>query len=138
MKQVAGTLRLDLAQYRELAAFAQFGSDLDKATQAQLDRGAAHGRAAQAGRSTLPLAVEQQIVIIFAGTKGYLDDVPVDARARASRRELLEFLDGRAHGRSSRHIAATGRASTKSDARAARRPLKEFKKQFVEENAVAA
>src|ERR671931_2231503 len=78
MRQVAGKLRLDLAQYRELAAFAQFGSDLDKATQMQLARGQRMVELLKQGQYQ-PLPVEKQVVIIFAGTQGLLDDVPVDA-----------------------------------------------------------
>ena len=78
MRQVAGKLRLDLAQYRELAAFAQFGSDLDKATQAQLARGQRMVELLKQGQYQ-PQPVERQVVIIFAGTQGLLDDVPVDA-----------------------------------------------------------
>ena len=78
MRQVAGKLRLDLAQYRELAAFAQFGSDLDKATQTQLARGQRMVEILKQGQYQ-PLPVEKQVAIIFAGTQGLLDDVPVDA-----------------------------------------------------------
>src|SRR5262249_59192117 len=74
MKQVAGTLKLDLAQFRELAAFAQFGSDLDRATKARIDRGERLQEILKQ-RQYQPMAVEHQIVIIYAGTKGYLDDV---------------------------------------------------------------
>ncbi len=77
MRQIAGKLRLDLAQYRELAAFAQFGSDLDRATQLQLARGQRLVELLKQGQYA-PLAVEHQIAIIFAGTQGVLDDVPVD------------------------------------------------------------
>src|SRR4051794_21108213 len=76
MRQVAGTLRLDLAQYRELAAFAQFGSDLDKSTQQQLNRGARLVEILKQGQYS-PLSVAQQVVIIYAGTNGQLDAVPV-------------------------------------------------------------
>jgi F-type H+/Na+-transporting ATPase subunit alpha len=76
MRQVAGTLRLDLAQYRELAAFAQFGSDLDKSTQQQLNRGARLVEILKQGQYS-PLPVAQQVVIIYAGTNGHLDAVPV-------------------------------------------------------------
>ena len=76
MKSVAGTLRLDLAQFRELAAFAQFGSDLDKATKAQLDRGARMTEVLKQGQY-VPLTVEKQVMILFAATNGYCDDVPV-------------------------------------------------------------
>src|SRR6059058_6154538 len=76
MRQVAGTLRLDLAQYRELAAFAQFGSDLDKATQAQLNRGARLVEILKQPQYE-PVPVERQVAIIFAGTNGYLDNIAV-------------------------------------------------------------
>src|SRR6266850_1819839 len=78
MRQVAGKLRLDLAQFRELAAFAQFGSDLDRATQAQLARGQRMVELLKQGQYQ-PLPVEKQVVIIFAGTQGLLDDLPVDS-----------------------------------------------------------
>src|SRR5499427_741112 len=78
MRQVAGKLRLDLAQYRELAAFAQFGSDLDRATQMQLARGQRMVELLKQGQYQ-PLPVEKQVVIIFAGTQGLLDELPVDA-----------------------------------------------------------
>jgi len=78
MRQVAGKLRLDLAQYRELAAFAQFGSDLDKATQSQLARGQRMVELLKQGQYQ-PQPVEKQVAIIFAGTQGLLDDVPVEA-----------------------------------------------------------
>ena len=75
MKQVAGRMRLDLAQYRELAAFAQFGSDLDAATKAQLDRGARMVETLKQPQYS-PMAVEDQVVIIYVSTNGHLDDVP--------------------------------------------------------------
>jgi F-type H+-transporting ATPase subunit alpha len=78
MRQVAGKLRLDLAQYRELAAFAQFGSDLDRATQMQLARGQRMVELLKQGQYS-PLPVEKQVVIIFAGTQGLLDNLPADA-----------------------------------------------------------
>src|SRR5215471_4434059 len=78
MRQVAGKLRLDLAQYRELAAFAQFGSDLDRATQVQLARGQRMVELLKQGQYQ-PLPVEKQVAIIFAGTQGLLDQLPVDA-----------------------------------------------------------
>jgi F-type H+-transporting ATPase subunit alpha len=81
MRQVAGRLRLDLAQYRALAAFAQFGSDLDKATQAQITRGERMVELLKQGQFS-PMAVEKQVVSIWAGTNGYLDDVPVVAVGR--------------------------------------------------------
>ena len=77
MKQIAGTLRLELAQYRELAAFSQFGSDLDKTTQAQLARGSRLVEVLKQGQY-LPMPVAQQIISIYAATSGALDSIPVD------------------------------------------------------------
>jgi F-type H+-transporting ATPase subunit alpha len=90
MKSVAGTLRLDLAQYRELAAFAQFGSDLDKATKAQLDRGARMTEVLKQGQYS-PLTVDKQVISLYAATKGYVDDVPVGDVTRFEK-ELLAFV----------------------------------------------
>jgi F-type H+-transporting ATPase subunit alpha len=91
MRQVAGPLRLELAQYRALAAFAQFGSELDKATQAQLARGERLTEVMKQDQF-VPLAVEKQVLIIFAGTNGYLDPVAVsDCRRYES--ELFSFVD---------------------------------------------
>jgi F-type H+-transporting ATPase subunit alpha len=81
MKQVAGTLRLDLAQYRELEAFAAFGSDLDKATQAQLTRGARLVEILKQPQYQ-PLSMEKQVSILYAGTRGFLDDYPLDVLAK--------------------------------------------------------
>src|SRR5881296_2774355 len=94
MRQVAGTLRLDLAQYRELAAFAQFGSDLDKATQAQLNRGARLVEILKQPQYE-PLPVERQVTIIFAGTNGYLDNIAV-SEAQAFETELYKYIETRA------------------------------------------
>ena len=94
MRQVAGTLRLDLAQYRELAAFAQFGSDLDKATQAQLNRGARLVEILKQPQYE-PLPVERQVAIIFAGTNGYLDTIAI-GDIRAFEAELYSHLEARA------------------------------------------
>ena len=91
MRQVAGTLRLDLAQFRELAAFAQFGSDLDKATQAQLARGERLTEILKQGQY-VPLPVAKQVAIIYAGTKGFLDDMEV-ADLGDFEAELHRFLD---------------------------------------------
>jgi F-type H+/Na+-transporting ATPase subunit alpha len=91
MKQVAGSLRLDLAQYRELAAFAQFGSDLDKATQSTLNRGARLVELLKQGRY-VPMPVERQVVAIFAGTAGYLDEVPVEDVLKF-RDDFVEFME---------------------------------------------
>jgi len=91
MKQVAGTLRLELAQFRELAAFAQFGSDLDKTTQAQLNRGRRLTEILKQDQF-MPIPVEKQIVIIFAGTNGYLDDLEVED-CLPFEKALYEFMD---------------------------------------------
>ena len=93
MRQVAGTLRLDLAQYRELAAFAQFGSDLDKATQAQLTRGARLVEILKQPQYA-PLPVERQIALIYAGTNGYLDNVAL-GDVRSFEIELYKFIESR-------------------------------------------
>jgi F-type H+-transporting ATPase subunit alpha len=93
MKQVAGSLRLDLAQYREMAAFAQFGSDLDKATQAQLARGSRLVEILKQPQY-VPLPVEKQILIIFAGINGHLDIFPQDVLKRYEE-ELYRFVENR-------------------------------------------
>jgi F-type H+-transporting ATPase subunit alpha len=93
MRQVAGTLRLDLAQYRELAAFAQFGSDLDKATQAQLTRGARLVEILKQPQYQ-PLPVERQVALVYAGTNGYLDNVAL-TDVRAFEVELYKFIETR-------------------------------------------
>jgi F-type H+-transporting ATPase subunit alpha len=91
MKSVAGTLRLDLAQYRELEAFAKFGSDLDKATQAQLTRG---GRMVEILKQNqyVPMNVEKQIAIIFAGTRGHLDEIPAN-QVNDFEKGLIDYLE---------------------------------------------
>jgi F-type H+/Na+-transporting ATPase subunit alpha len=91
MKQVGATLKLELAQYRELAAFAQFGSDLDKATQAQLARGERLVEVLKQDQYS-PLPFSKQILIIYAGTNGYLDDVPVE-QVRPFEKALYEYVD---------------------------------------------
>jgi len=91
MRQVAGTLRLDLAQYRELAAFSQFGSDLDIATRAQLDRGERLVEMLKQ-RQYEPLSIEKQIVILYAGTRGHLDRYAV-ADVGSYESDLLAFLE---------------------------------------------
>jgi F-type H+-transporting ATPase subunit alpha len=92
MKQVAGMLRLDLAQYRELEAFAQLGTELDKATQAQIERGRRMTELLKQPRY-VPMPVEKQITVIFAGTRGFLDDVPLE-KVRQFEEGLLKFLEG--------------------------------------------
>ena len=130
MKQFAGSLRLDLAQYRELAAFAQFGSDLDKASQAQLNRGRHLVEILKQGQYA-PLPVEKQIIIIFAGTQGYLDDIPVE-QCRKFEDEIFRYVDN-AHRavlteiREKKAIDDTLRAKLHS-------LVKEFKDRFVAEH----
>jgi F-type H+-transporting ATPase subunit alpha len=91
MKKVAGSLRLDLAQYREMAAFAQFGSDLDEATQAQITRG---DRTIEILKQAqyVPMSMERQVIILWVATRGYLDSLPVD-RVRAFEEALYPFMD---------------------------------------------
>ena len=94
MKSVAGTLRLDLAQYRELEAFAKFGSDLDKATLAQLTRGERMVEILKQNQY-VPMDVEKQVAIIFAASKGHLDDIPAE-KVSDFEKGLLEYLDANA------------------------------------------
>ncbi len=96
MKSIAGTLRLELAQYRALAAFAQFGSDLDKASQQQLHRGIRLTEILKQDQYQ-PLPVEKQIAIIYAGTNGYLDDLTIE-QCRPFEKELYDYLDAQGAG----------------------------------------
>jgi F-type H+-transporting ATPase subunit alpha len=93
MKQVAGTLRLDLAQFRELEAFAQFGSDLDKATQRQLNRGMRLVELLKQPQYA-PMPVEKQIASLYAGTRGFLDKHPVSAVSDFET-QLFEFIENK-------------------------------------------
>lgn len=93
MKKVAGNLKLDLAQYRELAAFAQFSTDLDEVTKKQIDRGARMMELLKQGQY-VPMPVEKQVAVIWSGATGYLDDVPV-ARVGEFEKEFLHYLEGR-------------------------------------------
>jgi F-type H+-transporting ATPase subunit alpha len=93
MKQVAGTLRLSLAQYREMAAFAQFASDLDPKTRAQLERGARLVEILKQGQF-VPQSVEKQILMIYSGTQGFLDDLPVKDLGRFEE-ELFKFMEAK-------------------------------------------
>ncbi|WP_407269311.1 F0F1 ATP synthase subunit alpha [Radiobacillus sp. PE A8.2] len=125
MKKVAGTLRLDLASYRELESFAQFGSDLDKATQAKLNRGARTVEVLKQGLHK-PLRVEYQVLIIFALTKGHLDEIPVNDITRFES-EFNAWLDkNRAELLSS--IRETGNLPEAADLNSA---VEEFKATFV-------
>src|SRR5690606_12163297 len=90
MRQVAGRLRLELAQYRSLAAFAQFGSDLDPATKRQIDRGQRLTEVLKQPQYQ-PMPVEEQVAIIWVATNGYLDDVPVE-RVRAFEEQYLDYM----------------------------------------------
>jgi F-type H+-transporting ATPase subunit alpha len=124
MKKVSGTLRLDLASYRELEAFAQFGSDLDKATQAKLNRGA---RTVEVLKQDLnkPLSVEKQVAILYALTRGFLDDIPLQD-IRRFEAEYLTWLD---HNRKEvlDHIRTTKELPSDNDMAAA---INDFKKTF--------
>jgi len=133
MKSIAGGLRLDLAQYRELAAFAQFGSDLDKSSQAQLNRGR-HLVEILKQDQYQPLPLEKQIMIIWAGTKGYLDDIPVEL-CRKFEAELYRYSENV-------HRAVLDEIKTKKALDAdltakVTRIVEEFKARFMAENAPA-
>src|SRR5438067_199269 len=127
MKAVAGSLRLDLAQYREMAAFAQFGSELDKATQAQLARGQRMVELLKQGQYR-PMPVENQVISIFAGTNGFLDDVPVN-KVRQFEEELLEFMT-RQHSAIQRDIVSKGKLDDELTERL-RKALMEFKSKLM-------
>jgi len=129
MKQVAGSLRLDLASYRELAAFAQFGSDLDKATQSTLNRGARLVELLKQGQY-VPYPVERQVIAIFAGTKGFLDDIPVESVLRF-RDGLIEFVES-AHPEISKTIIAEQKLSDET-VEALGQAINEFKAGFTAE-----
>jgi F-type H+-transporting ATPase subunit alpha len=126
MRQVAGRLRLDLAQYRALAAFAQFGSDLDKATQAQITRGERMVELLKQGQFS-PMPVEQQVIAIWAGTNGYLDDVPV-AAVRRFEAEWLGFV-ARAYAEVP-HNVRINKTISDDDGRRLHEACKAFKGQF--------
>lgn len=125
MKKVAGTLRLDLASYRELESFAQFGSDLDKATQDKLNRGA---RTVEVLKQDLnkPLKVEKQVAILYALTRGHLDDIPV-VDIKRFEEEFLNWLDHN-HTNVVEHIVTTKDLPSDDDMNAA---INDFKKTFV-------
>jgi len=93
MRKISGTLRLDLAQFREMAAFSQFASDLDAATRAQLERGKRLTELLKQGQY-VPLGVEKQVVVIYAGIKGYADELPVDS-LKAFEQELFAYIDNK-------------------------------------------
>ncbi|GIU86829.1 MAG: hypothetical protein KatS3mg009_1344 [Acidimicrobiia bacterium] len=124
MKAVSGTLKLDLAQFRELEAFATFGSELDAVSKAQLERGARLVELLKQGLHA-PMPVEEQVVSIFAGTNGYVDDIPV-GDVRRFEAELLDFMRTR-HGDLLMTIRDTG-ALPEGDALA--RAVADFKASF--------
>ena len=126
MKQVAGRLRLELAAYREKAAFAQFGSDLDKATLAQLQRGERMTELLKQAQYS-PLSMEEQVIVIYAGTNGFVDDLPMGALARYES-ELLSFIKSR-----KADLIESIRTTGKLDIDAAKAALTEFGKQFAVE-----
>jgi F-type H+/Na+-transporting ATPase subunit alpha len=134
MRQVAGSLRIDLAQYRALAAFAQFGSDLDRASQQQLNRGQRLTELLKQGQFS-PLPVEKQVLVIFAGTNGYVDDLPVEL-CRKFEEELYRFAEN-SHPRILSDIREK-KAIDDSLKAAIQDMLKEFKSRFVAEHMPAA
>jgi F-type H+-transporting ATPase subunit alpha len=123
MRQVAGRLRLDLSQYRDMAAFAQFASDLDKRTRDQLERGKRMEELLKQDQFE-PMPVAQQVIVLFAGGNGYLDDVPVD-KVRQFEKELLRFLTS-AHPAIEQTIAKDKALSADTE-RLLRGAIEEFK-----------
>ena len=126
MRQVAGRLRLDLAQYRALAAFAQFGSDLDRATQAQITRGERMVELLKQGQF-VPMPVEQQVLSIWAGANGHLDDVPVAAVRRLEGEWLAYLAKNYAEVV---HNVRTAKAISGEDEKRLHEAAKAFKAQF--------
>src|SRR5438552_2950701 len=126
MSKVTGSLRLDLAQFRELAAFAQFASDLDKATKSRIDRGRRLVELLKQPQFS-PVAVEDQVIAIFAGTKGYLDDVPV-ADVRRFESDLLEYVHSREPG-ITKEIVETGKMPEETAAKLIA-AIEDFKRGF--------
>ena len=126
MKAIAGSLRLDLAQYRELAAFAQFGSDLDKATQAQLRRGE-HMVEILKQDQYVPLPLEDQVMIIFAGGEGFVDDIPIPDVKRFES-EFLAFM--RKEYPDVPHEIAASKDLTDKVKETLRKAIKQFKASF--------
>ncbi|MFZ2970401.1 MAG: F0F1 ATP synthase subunit alpha, partial [Minisyncoccia bacterium] len=127
MKKVAGKLRLELAQFRELAAFAQFSSDLDKETRDKIERGK---RLTEVLKQTQysPLSMESQVIIIFATINGFLDDIAVE-KVKAFEKELLEYIEGKNKSISEK-IAGEKQISDETD-KNLRNAIEEFKKKFV-------
>jgi F-type H+-transporting ATPase subunit alpha len=130
MKQVAGRLRLDLAQYRALEAFAEFGSDLDKASQAQLDRGARVVEILKQPQFA-PFPVEDQVISIWAATNGYLDDIPIDS-VRDFERGLIEHFKTR-YDSLREEIRTSGKKLTDEQIETLKKGAQEFKDTFVQQ-----
>ena len=133
MKQVAGRLRLDMAQYRELAAFAQFGSDLDKATKASLERGQRTTEVLKQGQYS-PMHVDEQIVVLFTSVNGFLDDVPVHQVTRFET-QFLEFM--RANYPEVSKAIKEKKAIDADNEAVLRKAIREFKDSFVSEEPMA-
>jgi F-type H+-transporting ATPase subunit alpha len=112
IRQVAGRLRMEMATFRELAAFAQFGSDLDKSTQQQLNRGQ-HLQEILKQPQYAPVSLEHQVIVIFAGTRGFADRVPLDDMRRWEN-ELLRYMDT-SHPEIGRDIAEKGRITEETE-----------------------
>jgi F-type H+/Na+-transporting ATPase subunit alpha len=127
MRRIAGRLRLDLAQYREMAAFAQFGSELDAATQSQLTRGERMVEILKQDQYK-PLPVEKQVMIIYAGINGYLDDIPVEALRRFEE-EFYPYIEGR-NAALPREIKEKKQLDADMEA-ALRKAIEEFKADFM-------
>ena len=126
MKQVSGTLRLDLAQYREMAAFAQFGSDLDKTTQSQLARGVRMVELLKQDQYK-PIPTELQVIVIFAGVNGYLDDLPIE-KIRLFEEELLTYIENKQTGL--REELIQKKAIDQELTQKLKKAIEEFKKTF--------
>jgi F-type H+/Na+-transporting ATPase subunit alpha len=124
MSRVAGRLRLDMSQYAELAAFAQFASDLDKRTRDQIERGKRMTELLKQGQYA-PMPIARQVIVLFTGVNGYVDDVPVES-VRTFERELLRFLDG-SHPEIEQAIAKEKVISEQTD-KSLRAAIEEFRK----------
>lgn len=127
MKKIAGRLRLDLAQYRELAAFAKFGSDLDKSTRQSLARGERMYEILKQNQYA-PMRVEKQIAILFAGTRGFLDDIPLD-KIQDFEKQFLDFLES-SHGDLLKKIV-TDKKLTEEIEQGLTRAVQDFVKGFI-------
>lgn len=126
MKQVAGGLRIDLAQYRELAAFAQFGSDLDKVTQSKLTKGERMMELLKQGQY-VPMDVQDQVMSLYTAVKGYLDDIPVE-RVLDFEKEFLKYMNS-SRSEIGKNIAETGKISEENEGKLVA-AIQEFKKMF--------